>query len=127
MDARNYIVTKTMLQMGFPPGYNGFYFLRDAVLIACSDPEALTLITKLIYAPLAKAYGTTPENVEKSIRKAAETVWRRNGGNGKTVTVLNKEYQYSSVRPENKELISLICGFVKQSGEIFDTDVRCGI
>lgn len=70
MDALKYIVTKALLQLGFTPGYNGFFFLRDAVIIARRDPEALTLITKLIYAPLAKAYGTTPENIEKSIRKA---------------------------------------------------------
>lgn len=58
-----------MLQLGFTPGYNGFFFLRDAVVIACGDPEALTLITKLIYAPLAKRYGTTPENIENRSAK----------------------------------------------------------
>lgn len=91
MDALKYIVTKALLQLGFTPGYNGFFFLRDAVIIARRDPEALTLITKLIYAPLAKAYGTTPENIEKSIRKAAEAVWKRNGGKEKTAAVLNTD------------------------------------
>lgn len=113
--------------MGFTPGYNGFFFLRDAVVIACGDPEALTLITKLIYAPLAKRYGTTPENIEKSIRKASEAVWKRNGGTGKTVAVLNGEYRYSAVRPENRELISLLCRFAGQAGEMFDTDVGSGV
>ena len=96
MDARRYIVTKAMLQLGFTPGYNGFFFLRDAVLTTLRDPETLTLITKLIYAPLAKAYGTTSENVEKSIRKAAAAVWKRHGGTGKTIAVLNSEYRCPS-------------------------------
>lgn len=56
MDALKYIVTKALLQLGFTPGYNGFFFLRDAVIIARRDPEALTLITKLIY-------GTTCEGI----------------------------------------------------------------
>lgn len=124
MDAEKYIVTKAMLQLGFTPGYNGFFFLRDAVLTTLRDPETLTLITKLIYAPLAKAYGTTAENIEKSIRKAASAVWNRNGGSEKTIAVLNSEYKYSDARPENRVLISLICRFVEQAGETFDTDIR---
>jgi|GEM_PF-1248692 spo0A protein, (cheY-like receiver domain and HTH-type DNA binding domain) len=127
MDALKYIVTKALLQLGFTPGYNGFFFLRDAVIIARRDPEALTLITKLIYAPLAKAYGTTPENIEKSIRKAAEAVWKRNGGKEKTAAVLNTEYHYPDVKPENRELLSLICHFVEQAGEMLDTDVSNSI
>ena len=44
MDALKYIVTKALLQLGFTPGYNGFFFLRDAVIIARRDPEAYMLI-----------------------------------------------------------------------------------
>lgn len=127
MDASKYIVTKAMLQLGFTPAYNGFFFLRDAVLTARRDPEALTLITKLLYAPLAKAYGVTPQNIEKSIRKAADAVWRRNGGKGKTVTVLNSEYRYSRTRPENRELIALLCRFTELAAELLDADVRDSI
>lgn len=127
MDFTKYAVTKAMLQMGFSPAYNGFYFLRDAVLTAHKDPDTLTLITKLIYAPIAKNYGTTSENIEKSIRKAAEVVWKTNGGRDQPAAVLKHIYYYPETKPENKELISLICSFVKESGEVFNTDVRDGI
>ena len=53
------IITKALLQIGFSPANNGFYFLRDAVKSAYFDEEVLTLITKLIYAPLAKEYKTS--------------------------------------------------------------------
>lgn len=127
MDAQKYIITKILLQLGFTPGYHGFYYLREAVQIACRDPEALTLITKLIYAPLAKTYGTSAENIEKSIRKAAESVWKTNGGTEKTVTILNQTYCYPASRPENKELITIICGFLKKAGKILNTDIRDSI
>ncbi len=124
-NAIDIIVTKALLQFGFSPANNGFYFLRDAVKTAYFDEEALTLITKLIYAPLAKEYKTSSDNIEKSIRKAAETVWTKNSN--QTIAVLNYIYTFSEHRPENKELIYLICNIVKQAVDIFDTDIGEGI
>ena len=130
-NAIDIIITKAMLQLGFSPALNGFYFLRDAIKIACKDSESLTLITKLIYAPLAKSYKTTSKNIEKSIRLSSEFVWNSNKSSDnsepKNITVLNNIYTFSSRRPENRELIALISGFVKNSGEIFDTDISKGI
>lgn len=119
------IITKALLQIGFSPANNGFYFLRDAVKSAYFDEEVLTLITKLIYAPLAKEYKTSSDNIEKSIRKAAETVWTKNSN--QTIAVLNYIYTFSEHRPENKELISLICNIVKQAVDVFDADISEGI
>lgn len=127
MEALTYITTKAMLQLGFSPAYNGFYFLRDAVLTAIKDPEAITLVTKLIYAPLAKMYGTTAQNIEKSIRKAAEAVWASDDNTGKKRAVLNQEYCLPEMKLENRELISLLCGFVEQSVQILDTDSSNGV
>ena len=124
-NAIDIIITKALLQLGFSPANNGFYFLRDAVKVAYFDEEALTLVTKLIYAPLAKEDKTSSDNIEKSIRKAAEIVWTKNSN--QTIAVLNYIYTFSEHRPENKELISLICNIVKQAVNIFDTDIGEGI
>lgn len=124
-NAIDIIITKALLQLGFSPANNGFHFLRDAVKVAYFDEEALTLVTKLIYAPLAKEYKTSSDNIEKSIRKAAEIVWTKNSN--QTIAVLNYIYTFSEHRPENKELISLICNIVKQAVNIFDTDIGEGV
>ena len=124
-NAIDIIITKALLQLGFSPTNNGFHFLRDAVKVAYFDEEALTLVTKLIYAPLAKEYKTSSDNIEKSIRKAAEIVWTKNSN--QTIAVLNYIYTFSEHRPENKELISLICNIVKQAVNIFDTDIGEGV
>lgn len=122
MNALDAIITKVMLQLGFSPSMNGFYFLRDAVKLALNEPSSLTLITKLIYAPLAKSYKTTSSNIEKSIRTASAAVWNNNFP-PKNAVILNNVYYYSEHKPENRELIALICDFVKKSGEIFNTDI----
>lgn len=119
------IITKVLYQFGFSPIHNGFFYLRDAVRIACFEPDAITLVTKLIYLPLSKEYATTVENIEKSIRKSADAVWKNNAGS--TIAVLNTIYTFSDNRIENKELISLICNIIKQAVNIFDTDVSEGI
>lgn len=119
------IITKAMMQLGFSPAFNGFYFLREAVKIAYFDEETISLVTKLIYLPLAKEFKTTSENIEKSIRKSAESVWKVNSN--KTVAVLNNIYTFSEKRPENNQLIKLICTFVKHAVNVFDTDIGKGI
>ena len=120
-NAIDIITTKALLQFGFSPAHNGFYFLRDAVRIAYFDKESLSLITKLIYAPLAKEYKTSSDNIEKSIRKAAEIVWTKNSN--QTIAVLNYIYKFPERRPENKDLVFLICNIVKQAVDILDTDI----
>lgn len=123
------IVTKAMLQMGFSPENNGYYFLRDSIIMAYKDAEAATLVTKLIYAPIAKTYNTTAENVEKSIRLCVKNAWNKNIKNGtdKTVAVLNSYFTFTSVRLENKEIIQLICNFVKEAVNVFDADISDSI
>ena len=111
-----------MMQLGFTPDYKGFSYLRSAVETALADPDSVSLVTKLVYIPLAKEYSTTPENIEKSIRKAADALWSRTES-GHTVTVLGGTYTFTSERPGNRELISIIVRFVKESVDIFDTHV----
>lgn len=115
------IITKALLQLGFSPANNGFYFLRDAVKLAYFDNDVLLLITKFVYLPLAKTYKTTDKNIEKSIRMSAESVWKKN--NNQRVVVLNNYYEFSSSKPENKELITLLLNFVKEAVDIFYTDI----
>lgn len=119
------IITKALYQFGFSPIHSGFFYLKDAVRIAYFEQDAITLVTKLIYLPLAKEYDTTVDNIEKSIRKSADAVWKNNAGS--TIAVMNTIYTFSENHIENKELISLICNIIKQTINIFDTDIGEGI
>lgn len=119
------IITKALYQFGFSPIHSGFFYLRDAVRIAYFEQDAITLVTKLIYLPLAKEYDTTVDNIEKSIRKSADAVWKNNADS--TIAVMNTIYTFSENHIENKELISLICNIIKQTINIFDTDIGEGI
>ena len=74
---------------------------------------------------LSHGHGFHREEKFVFLRKAAETVWTKNSN--QTIAVLNYIYTFSEHRPENKELIYLICNIVKQAVDIFDTDIGEGI
>ncbi len=111
------IVTKAMMQIGLSPEYNGYYFLRDSIKIACTDPEAALLVTKLIYPSVAKMYDTTTKNIEKSIRVCIKSMWIRNtqNGNNKQVAVLDDYYNFTESKPENKDFILELSNIIRKS------------
>ena len=47
--------------------------------MAVEDQEVLTGITKGLYPDIAKAYRTTSSKVERAIRHAIESAWKKNG------------------------------------------------
>ena len=51
-----------------------FFHTAYAVWLCVQQPDRLTLVTKWLYPEVARYYGTTAAAVERSIRRAANTV-----------------------------------------------------
>ncbi len=68
-------VTKMLHDMGVPPHYKGFTYLKDAVLICNEDGYFAGGLTKAIYPALAQKYHTTASGVEAAIRNAVVAAW----------------------------------------------------
>ncbi len=66
-------------RMGISASIKGYHFIRQAILFTVKDEEALIGITKGLYPDIAKAYKTTPNKVERAIRHAIESAWKKNG------------------------------------------------
>lgn len=105
-------ITEIMLEMGVPAHLKGYYYLRNAILMAHSDHEAVTSVTKLMYPVIARRFKTTDRKVERAIRNAIEVSWER--GN---VQVFEKLFGYSALdgknRPTNSEYIARIADKVR--------------
>lgn len=101
------IVTSVLLEIGVPAHIRGYRYLREAILIALSDREAINAVTKVLYPDVAKRYSTTPSRVERAIRHAIETAWDRGD-----LDTLRKYFGYtvssSKGKPTNSEFIALI-------------------
>lgn len=68
-------VLRLLHDMGVPPHYKGFSYLKDAVLMYTDEGYFAGGLTKEIYPALAKKYRTTASGVEAAIRNAIVAAW----------------------------------------------------
>ena len=72
-------ISVLLSRMGISASIKGYHFIRKAVILALEDEEALVGITKGLYPDIAKAYKTSASKVERAIRHAIESAWKKNG------------------------------------------------
>ena len=100
-------VTEVIHQIGVPAHIKGYQYLREAIMMAVEDMEAVSAITKVLYPSIAKKFKTTSSRVERAIRHAIEVAWDR----GDLETLQSYfGYTISGVKgkPTNSEFISMI-------------------
>lgn len=94
-------VTQLLHEMGVPPNFKGYNYLRDAVLLTLRDPQLLGgALTKRLYPQLAEKYGSTPGGVEAAIRNAV----------------------LASCERGNREFIEKLCGPFRGSRKTWPTN-----
>lgn len=65
-------------RMGIPASIKGYFFIRTAVIMGLDDPNALNGITKGLYPDIGRLYETSGNKVERAIRHAVESGWKKN-------------------------------------------------
>ena len=100
-------VTKMIQDLGVPANIKGYTYLRDAILLAIANPDAINSITKVLYPEVAKQNQATPTRVERAIRHAIEVAWSR-GNNETAVKVFGYTVNLAKGKPTNSEFIALI-------------------
>lgn len=101
------IVTEIIHSLGVPAHIKGYHYLRTAILEAAKNRSLMDCITKNLYPLVAEKYTTTSSRVERAIRHAIETAWKRGDG-----TVLSKYFGCTidtlRGKPTNSEFIAFI-------------------
>lgn len=72
-------ISVLLSRMGISASIKGYHFIRQAVLMAVEDQDVLVGITKGLYPDIGKMYKTTASKVERAIRHAIESAWKKNG------------------------------------------------
>ena len=72
-------ISVILSRMGISASIKGYHFIRSAIVMAVEDQETLVGITKGLYPDIAKRYKTTASKVERAIRHAIESAWKKNG------------------------------------------------
>ncbi len=100
-------VTDIIHEIGVPAHIKGYQYLREAIMVAVKDRDAINAITKVLYPSVAKTFSTTPSRVERAIRHAIEVAWDRGD-----IETLQSFFGYtvSNVKgkPTNSEFIAMI-------------------
>lgn len=106
--------TYHMVKCGFQARQKGYRYLREAIWIACQEPEVLTSVTKRLYPEVAKRFDTTDKQVERAIRNTIETVWT-NGNPEILKTIFKDIYSDGTIRPTNTKVIEMFVEFIRSA------------
>ncbi len=109
-------VSVLLSRMGVSASIKGYHFIRRAVIMAVEDEEVLVGITKGLYPDIAKMYKTSASKVERAIRHAIESAWKKNGPqvyfevagylpsekptNGQFIAALSEYFRLQEERPK---------------------------
>ena len=101
------LVTRVLQEIGVPAHIKGYYYLREAIIIAVGDMDVINAISRVLYPQVAAAFQTTPSRVERRIRHAIEVAWDRGD-----LDTLQRFFGYTvsntKGKPTNSEFIALI-------------------
>jgi two-component system response regulator (stage 0 sporulation protein A) len=93
--------------IGVPANVVGYYYIREALIIAVYDIEAIKGKKMKIYESIAKLHDTAPLCVERGIYNAISSTFRRGTRNEKLNEMFDTSI-YKRKRPNNGEFIALI-------------------
>lgn len=68
-------VTGHLLKLSVSTKHDGFKYLREAVILMAKDPAQS--VTKVLYPEVARIFGCNKDNVERCIRTALSSAWKR--------------------------------------------------
>lgn len=100
-------VTEILHEIGVPAHIKGYQYLREAIIIAVNDMNAINAITQVLYPQVAKTFQTTSSRVERAIRHAIEVAWSR-GDLDTLKRFFGCTISNTKGKPTNSELIALI-------------------
>ena len=101
------LTVNLLRDIGVPLRMVGYKYLKDAILIALNEPDALMSITKNVYPEIAVRHETSSGNVERNIRYVIESTWNRRTDK-KYEKIVDMVFKGSTKKPTNSEFI-LIC------------------
>lgn len=103
-------IETVLRRLGISGKLIGHKYLTTAIAQTTLNPSRIPYITKDLYPDLAKLYGSKPSRVERGIRTAISSFWKKG----------NKELFESMVgflpsqRPTNTEFIDLLAHYFRQ-------------
>lgn len=101
------IISSYMNSIHILPNVSGYHYLHYAIKLAVNDLVILDSITKRLYPMVANRYNTTPQRVERSMRHAIESSFRR-GSLKMLEEMFGNSINEKNGKPSNSEFVALM-------------------
>jgi len=105
-------VTRRLAELGVPPHFKGYQYLRDAISIVVQDSTMLNGVTKYLYPTIARRHGSSPQRVERAIRNAIEVTMTR-GNLEEIQRVFGYSVDAGKGKPSNSSFIARLADQVR--------------
>ncbi len=105
-------VSELMKNIGILPYMKGYKFAKEAIIQAINDGKASMSITKVLYPSIAQKFNSTPQKVERSIRKIIDEIWTE-GEESPNESVFGHKLSFSRGKPTNSEFIAIMRDKIK--------------
>ena len=93
--------------MGVTPNLTGYRYLKQAVILSVKNPAILNSVYKLIYQSIANQYNTTSRNVDRGIRCAIDSAYKK-AQNIETVNWNRIMEECNKSKPTNVQMINFL-------------------
>ncbi len=100
-------IARIFIAIGISSKLKGYQFLREAIKLTIDNPEIINNTTKCLYPKVAELFGTTSSTVERDIRSAIDTAWKR-GKIEKINSLFGVNIYNRYEKPTNSEFIALL-------------------
>ncbi len=105
-------ITRRLAELGVPPHFKGYQYLRDAISIVVQDMAMLSGVTKYLYPTIARRHGSSPQRVERAIRNAIEVTMTR-GNLEEIQRVFGYAVDAGKGKPSNSSFIARLADQVR--------------
>lgn len=105
-------ITRRLAELGVPPHFKGYQYLRDAISIVVQDMGMLNGVTKYLYPTIARRHGSSPQRVERAIRNAIEVTMTR-GNLEEIQRVFGYSVDAGKGKPSNSSFIARLADQVR--------------
>ncbi|NDO46803.1 sporulation transcription factor Spo0A [Clostridium sp. MD294] len=103
------VISKLLNKMGITASIKGYHFIRKGVMMVIENEDAILSMTKGLYPDIAKEYNTTAGKVERAMRHAIETAWKRTGKE-----IYSELAGYSPIeKPTNSQFIAIMSEYLR--------------
>ena len=111
----NSITSELLYNIGILPHLFGYKYIKEAISYMVNNQGEYKPLNKVLYPLIAEEFGTTSDRVERSIRNAIKSAWKKNRNFDKSIVKESGILEMFDKKPTNSQFIVALFDLVKSN------------